>query len=261
MKKQLLIFAMAVATIFSACKKNDKNELITPEEEETTSPGTSGVKLLTAVSSGNGERWEFKYDSKNRLSELLHPLASDGKERKEVYSYDEEGKLTGMDMYFAGAVSQKSVYTYSANTITLVLSYPGSTQSSSTEVYTTNSKGQIVSAVAHGANMTYTYNENGSLKSEFRQIDGHPDFDLMTEFTYDNKKGSMINCTTPEWLFYYTHSVIFGKINNMLTLGPDFKFQYEYSEDGFPVKSTFTQTYGSNSMQTVYSYEYSTDKK
>jgi len=181
--------------------------------------GGGDVKLLETITDENGNVQRFEYDKQNRIVKM----------------------------------GDKTI-TYSDNLITV-----------GTRKFVINGN-----TVTEGDN-SFTVNKDGHFELEgYKYKDGNLIFidyggesGNTVSFSYDDKKSPFSNSSTPKWLFQYLFGLnleyaIYASKNNLVNYEGDSghdTYEYEYDNDGFPVKSTRTVKWeGNHTIITRFTY-------
>ena len=235
----LVIAAIAVAAVFTSCKK-DTETVYTVKLLKT-------ITVCCIKSDGHDENIG-KYD-------------------KYKFEYDEQNRITKMSEYsFDGDLSYTNAFTYDGDDLVQVLySHSGGF---STSEYTKN--GNIITEKCNGTTYTieldidglpvkldrgdgknydiYEY-QDGNL-TEKTGIFELPEYDYTEyhrySYGYDNQKGALYHCNTPKW-YLVLHLSDFGVKNNKTDeywtrhWG---EYIYEFDSAEFPAKRTYKNTWG-----------------
>ena len=185
-----------------------------------------------------GEVTTFEYDGKNRIVKKYSDQSPDW-----TITYRRNGsvKITD-DTYWEADFVRKGN--------TLVNNTWGD-NNAGVETITLDKDGYITSIERTNSNnsgwkqvINFQY-ANGNLikKVTTNSSNNEPDIIWVEEFKYDNKKSPFWGCQTPRWIIQYLYHW-FGINNNIVEHNTNDQdivvtYQYEYDNDGFPIKRLF----------------------
>jgi YD repeat-containing protein len=196
-------------------------------------PNTGQRKLVEILKDGNS--WQkFRYDDGDNLIKTV-VYYSDEDSISFTYSYDERDRLLTRQMPYQ---KDTLIYDQSGRLITMITSWPGSPRSETTQY--TWSKGRIsMGRVFVDGNLVdkidFLYDAKGNTRSRKS---------LITEYTfeYDNKLRPMKDMAHYPIDIIQKNNPVKTYYSNLLmsSFPPNYEHQYEYSEDGYPVRETRT---------------------
>lgn len=179
------------------------------------------------------------YNDKGQISVLNRHYATAGSvDRKILYQYNDQGKLSAVEEYTVSAVGNtnldtKKIFTYSGRKTTVVwLDMPAADTINRSE-YIQDEAGNIIQRLVYASTGTLT-------TTEYSSFDNHPSYAAKLPAEY---------CENP----VSTHNPGIGIKKNAAgaTTGVDV-FTYEYDEDGLPVKQTTSFGVIANSIKYTY---------
>jgi len=227
------------ALIILTCNDTDIHINIT--QKATTEDGETIVKLLEAVTDGNGVLgYKYEYDNLNRIERI-----SFGETYSAKFIYN-DGELVRIEK---GAETEE--YNKIGNTITITVKSGEYVNTSKLYLNEDNLPSKyeyeygILSSIKN-----YQY-LNGNVNKIFgtQTLDGHIT-EHSIEYEYDNMKSPFYNCKTPKWyMIWYFQERNSGTLNNIIRVNGTENYvkgdyQYEYDLDGFPTKQIYTNYVG-----------------
>jgi YD repeat-containing protein len=218
--RYLTVAAIAVATTFTSCQKDENDNV--------------KVKLLETMAYPDGGYYKFEYDNQNRITKWTQHYSNGGfSDCTITYSGAELTKMTlSSDWSYEFAKDENKI------NVEETMRSTGYTRT----IYL-NSDGLLEKEVNEGEGYYYVTNnlfDNGNLvKWEHIWIDGDTERKSIRDFKYDNNKSPLYHCKTPKWFLNWNFSVM-GSPNNV-TEENETKtttYEYEYDSEGFPTKRT-----------------------
>jgi len=244
MKKNILLKLLSILLIvvwFSSCSK---------DESENFDPETGSYKgrvqkvIITRITESETDEYEFKYDEKGYVTEILHPVLENGFQPSETFSRNSEGKIIVYDMksyYYLNETSFRNYNEYYDYTIGSDGKYvsanltikSGSTTTKWIEVfkYTGNRITQIITdrnpdkySAYHEETNSYKYDNKGNVtRIETVHADGYGEYPGTVENTFDNKTFPIVSLNAPfslgtaSWEDNMYGKLLYNSLNNLQT--------------------------------------------
>lgn len=222
--KNLILSLFIVSLLFHCCEIESLNDL----DNKTINKNFLLSKIFL-----NGKLFhEYIYDEYKKLTRNNY-YYDDSVHTYIIFEYDNEGRLHKKDYLYD--YSETFKYDESGKFIKMI------TYDEDGEVYKTtefkyNSAGQIVkgfisySYCENVDTILYTYDAKGNV---IQVLQGP-----MTEmyYEYDDMKNPRYNWDLPTDIIQYNNPVRYHMDNPfMCMMPPDYKYEYEYNQDGYPV--------------------------
>jgi hypothetical protein len=188
------------------------------------------VKLLESMTADGAFTYKFEYDDKDRIVKIRnYYLGSLHSTKTITYSGND---LVTVEEVFELDAERNSVINFVRNKSTVTIG-------ELSETLTINKDGYVVkSESSHGGIKNFQYRDGNLIKEE-------PDI-MSAMYVYsakhDDKKSPFSNSATPKWLLQYLFEIYYACRNNVLEivyageLSGTFVYEYEYDDDGFPVR-------------------------
>ncbi len=213
---------------------------------------------------------------------LLSKILTEGKLYQE-YIYNNNRKLIRVNYYYDDSVYHFESYTYNSEGKAVVKEYSDdyyetyeydesgryvklNQHDNDGEIYrvtefTYDSNGQIEKGVINFRdvetwNISYSYDSSGNVVTRIEGPEQGSQFSRsLSEFEYDDKKNPRYNWGLPTDIVQYNNPLRYYN-ENMLScaLPPNYIYQYEYNEDGYPVKEIRNR--GETEVYDTFYYEY-----
>ena len=213
MKKIVLCFT--VIMVFLSCNKDKDNN------------NNDKVRLLEAIIESNGRHTQFEYDQRNRITKFsVYQNENFIHSQTFTYSGNDLVKVVLDDNTILEFTKEGNIITVKDSSLIIYLNNDG-TLAKLEETYSDEwgSHSQSINFLYNGGNMTNLTTSEG---------------DVFADYQYDNEKPLFHHCKTPKWYLMLFSDYLFGNRNNATLLnyhwGITINYQYEYDEDGFPVK-------------------------
>jgi len=223
MKKIIFATLIFVGFAFTSCEKDKEDEL------------TTNAIYLPAKIYGDSGPVTFKYDDKNRITEM--------KQGDSDYTITTILNYTG-DLVTSAKVEEvttentyTSDYTFTYQGNNVLISYDDNPEP--VDAFTIDAKGRLVGY--DGGSITY--DTAGNIEKVTSPYDEY-------SFEYDTKNGIFKNVKTPQWLYvFFLDDYFFYLVNNCVKI--DYKdlessetnnqtINYTYNTDNFPEKILFS---------------------
>lgn len=225
MKKIIFATLLFVGFAFTSCDK-DKEE----QEDQTTN-----VIYLPSKIYGDSGPVTFKYDDKNRITEMKQGDSDYTITTTLNYTGDLVTSAKVQEVTTENTYTSDYTFTYQGNNV--LISYDNDPEP--VDAFTIDAKGRLIGY--DGGSITY--DTAGNIKKVTSPYD-------IYSFEYDTKNGIFKNVKTPHWLYVYLlDDYFFYLVNNCVKI--DFKdlessetdtqtITYTYNPDNFPEKILFS---------------------
>ena len=201
--------------VFFSCSKDESDNF---DPETGSFKGRVQKVIITWITEPETEEFEFKYDEKGYVTEILHSVLDNGFQPSETFSRNADGKITVYDKksyyYLNGTIfkNYNEYYDYTIGTDGKYVSAnltikSGSTTTKWTEVfkYTGNRITQIITdrnpdkySAYHEETNSYKYDNKGNVtRIETVHADGYGEYTGTVENTYDNKTFPIVSLNAP----------------------------------------------------------------
>jgi hypothetical protein len=236
-----MLSILVVIACFSSCSK---------DESENFDPETGSFKgrvqkvVITSITESETAEYEFTYDEKGFVTEILHPVLDNGFQPSETFTRNSDGRIVVYDMksyYYLNGTSFKNYNEYYDYTIGSDGKYvsanvtikSGSNITKLMEVYkySGNRITQIVSdrnpdknSTYHDKTNSYKYDNKGNVtRIETVYADNDGEYPEIVENTYDNKTFPITSINAPfslgtaSWEDNIYSKLLYNSTNNLLS--------------------------------------------
>jgi len=289
MKKlnKLVVLSIGLLLFTVSCDKTTENEVVTLLTKITWQYDgeTDGIATL-------------EYDSQNRLVKIIESYSEEGMdyEDESQITYNSEGKISQILYVEDGMEDDKTVYTWTATSVTEVDWYKeGSTwvEDDYKYVYTLNSEGQIIKEQSFNNQVngwvSYWYDlytwENGNnskreswgidtrKKSVFKHLNNRHQIQLTTtslkaandtkygttSYLYDTKNNAFLSVGFIAGVEGYNKNNVTKETYSWTGQADEINmYSYEYNDNNFPTKVSSTYSYDGATETEVTLFEYIT---
>ncbi len=175
----MAVFFTALTTSMTSCSDDD-------DDDNGGGGTTTSLFVPDKIVTSDNETFTFFYDDQQRVSKLVVEEDKDGG----LYSfqYDAQGRITKVSNDWGSIEYDDNIsYTYSGNTVTVVLTEQGTVQN--TSVYTLDNNGLVTECTRNDGysedNITYKYDSSNRLIDR----SGMGDYSMLV--TYNNEVNGM----------------------------------------------------------------------